>query len=97
MIIRKTINSNFFRYFTTKVNQRPPVCYYKILNLTPNSTLEEIKKEYYRLAKKYHPDNSDESKVNQSVIFHNLRKNLKKYLRHMRYSQIFKKENNMIY
>ena len=30
---------------------------YKILDVSPNSSDEEIKKIYKRLAKKYHPDN----------------------------------------
>lgn len=29
---------------------------YTLLNVTRNSTLKEVKKEYYKLAKKYHPD-----------------------------------------
>lgn len=43
------------------------MCYYKILNLTPNSSYDEIKKEYYKLAKKYHPDNKEGSNINQTV------------------------------
>ena len=36
--------------------------HYKILNLEPNATSEEIKKRYYELAKQKHPDfnNSDQ-------------------------------------
>lgn len=30
--------------------------YYKILGVTKNSSSKEIKKSYYQLAKKYHPD-----------------------------------------
>jgi curved DNA-binding protein CbpA len=33
--------------------------YYKILEVEPNATYAEIKKSYYRLAYKYHPDRSD--------------------------------------
>jgi preprotein translocase subunit Sec63 len=48
---------------------RPKTCYYKVLNITSNASAEEIKKEYYKLAKKYHPDNANEnSSKNQTVI-----------------------------
>ena len=30
--------------------------YYQILNVDINSSTKEIKKHYYKLAKKYHPD-----------------------------------------
>lgn len=44
-------------------------CYYKILNLTPNASIKEIKNEYYKLAKKYHPDNREGSSANQTEKF----------------------------
>ena len=31
-------------------------CYYKILNLPTNASQDDIKKSYYKLAKKHHPD-----------------------------------------
>jgi len=34
--------------------------YYKIMGLKPNATLDEVKKSYRRLARKYHPDVSKE-------------------------------------
>jgi DnaJ-class molecular chaperone len=49
-------------------NKSPHECYYKTLNCSPNSNYEDIKKEYYKLAKKYHPDNiNSNSKENQNV------------------------------
>jgi curved DNA-binding protein CbpA len=30
--------------------------YYRILGISPSASLEEIKKAFFRLAKKYHPD-----------------------------------------
>lgn len=53
--------------FSTKIKSK--TCYYKTLNLNSNATLDEIKKEYYRLAKIYHPDNVNEnSSLNQTVL-----------------------------
>jgi DnaJ-class molecular chaperone len=56
--------------FSTKLNfnTKPDTCYYKILNVPTTATSDNIKKEYYKLAKKYHPDNKNESsKENQTV------------------------------
>jgi curved DNA-binding protein CbpA len=62
---------NIFKcHFSTKIKFNPSkdTCYYKVLNVPSTATLEVIKKEYYKLAKKYHPDNVNEkSKDNQSV------------------------------
>jgi DnaJ-class molecular chaperone len=38
-----------------------PADHYSILNVTPNATVDEIKKSFRKLALKYHPDkNTDE-------------------------------------
>jgi curved DNA-binding protein CbpA len=53
-----------------KFNVKPDTCYYKVLNVTTTASAEEIKKEYYKLAKRYHPDNTNENaKENQTEKF----------------------------
>ncbi len=37
--------------------------YYQILEIQYNASFEQIKKAYYRLAKKYHPDTNDGSNL----------------------------------
>ena len=62
-------------HFSTKFNPTKDTCYYKILNVPSSANLDEIKKEYYKLAKKYHPDNiNNESKENQTVCINDLGK-----------------------
>jgi len=54
--------------FSNSFNNNPAECYYKTLNNSPSSSIDEIKKEYYKLAKKFHPDNNNSnSKENQAV------------------------------
>ncbi len=57
-----------FRLFSQRLKAKPPVCYYKLLNLSPEASIGDIKKEFYTLAKKYHPDNNENSSANQIVI-----------------------------
>jgi DnaJ-class molecular chaperone len=56
------------KFCTARIKSKPTICYYKLLNLTPNSDFDEIKKEYYKLAKRYHPDNTQNSNANQIVF-----------------------------
>ena len=63
----KIVNNQRFS-FSSNFNKSPSECYYKTLNCSPSSNPDDIKKEYYRLAKKYHPDNiNTNSKENQNV------------------------------
>ena len=59
-----TVNFIIRRSFSTSQKvTRPSICYYKLLNVSTTSNPKEIKKSYYALAKKYHPDaNKDEPK-----------------------------------
>jgi len=42
--------------------------YYKILNLTENASLKEVKKRYKQLAKKYHPDVNKEKDAHKNFL-----------------------------
>lgn len=44
------------RQFATTPMARPQTCFYKLLNVSASADADEIKKSYYVLAKKYHPD-----------------------------------------
>ncbi|HMQ10625.1 MAG TPA: J domain-containing protein [Oligoflexia bacterium] len=56
---------------------------YKVLNLQPNASLEEVKSQYRTLSKKYHPDTNANSSANdpkmQSInaAYATLKKHLK--------------------
>ena len=55
-------------FFSTK-KYNPKTCFYKILNVSTEANQDEIKKSYFELAKKYHPDTKFGDKV-QEVHFH---------------------------
>jgi len=57
----------YFSGFSSLVRKDNSKCFYQILNIAPDSSQEEIKKTYYTLAKKYHPDNVPNSALNQTV------------------------------
>jgi len=42
--------------------------YYKVLQIPDNSSLQEVKKAYRRLAKKYHPDVSKEANAKEKFL-----------------------------
>lgn len=45
-----------FRFSSSNQNYNPSKDYFKILNVNKNANAAQIKKAYYDLAKKYHPD-----------------------------------------
>jgi len=53
MLLRKSIN--YFSIFTNKI----PKTYYEVLEVTPKATTKEIKLQYIKLVKLYHPDNGE--------------------------------------
>lgn len=55
-ILLLNYNNNCYSFVTD--NKNTFECYYKILNLNVSATQDEIKYEYLKLAKKYHPDNN---------------------------------------
>lgn len=50
------------------IKTRPTTCYYKILNLSPDAPTDEVKKSYYKLAKKFHPDNKSPNAPNNQNV-----------------------------
>lgn len=50
----------------------PHVDYYKLLGVSRDATLDEIKKAYRRLALKYHPDKNPDNVRKATVLFQKL-------------------------
>jgi len=55
-----TQNYRFFAQESKKLELDASIDYYKVLGVTYGATDESIKKNFYDLAKKYHPDSNDE-------------------------------------
>lgn len=59
MILKRLKNLRIRRYFC-QTNQRGGMTYYQILGVDPTSSVQEIKRAYSKLVKKYHPDVSNQ-------------------------------------
>lgn len=57
---------NLKRFNSSKIDLKNA---YKLLNLTENATNEEIKRSFFELARKFHPD-SIQNQVIFPMIFH---------------------------
>ena len=58
-----------FRLFSTASRRYDPkVDYYKLLDLRPGASEAAIKKGFYNMAKKYHPDSSDQLNANTKTL-----------------------------
>ena len=64
----------FFEYIYKKITNNKIMNYYEILNVDQKSTMKEIKKQYYKLSKIYHPDkcSSDHNKFLQISEAYNI-------------------------
>ena len=58
------INKQARRFFSAKagIQYDPKNCFYKALGVKPEDDLGTIKKSYYKLAQKYHPDKCGDDK-----------------------------------
>jgi len=53
------------RTFSTSTGRKPADYYYKVLELKPNATQEQIKSAYYEMSKLYHPDVSKKPEAHE--------------------------------
>ncbi len=64
--------------------------YYKILGVAKNASIEEIKKAFYKLAHKYHPDKGgDEKKFKEINQAYQILSNKEKRAQYDKYGQVF--------
>lgn len=55
---RSLQNKNKYTFYNEVPKFDPSKDYYSILNVTKDSSESDIKRSYYALAKKYHPDSN---------------------------------------
>ncbi len=55
MILRRNLFKHLKRHFTTMINP------YKILGVEQDADIKEIKKKYFKMVNKYHPDKNKSS------------------------------------
>ena len=70
---QRAMNFYQFRHFSQQKVTRPQTCFYKLLNVSAKADLKEIKVQYYKLAKKHHPDSfegdDEEQRENSKELF----------------------------
>ena len=67
IISKKSLFSKKMAFFSGATSSK--ICYYKVLNISTNSTMQEIRKSYLELAKIYHPDINTGERIQEVVIF----------------------------
>ena len=66
------------RRFATTSMAKPQTCFYKLLNVSASADADEIKKSYYVLAKKYHPDALSSAIKDNQTEFEKAKEHFKK-------------------